>query len=94
MFVPLDIGLHVLGRHQLDLVTQRGDLARPVMRRRARLDPDQARRVLLEERQDLSAPELAADDHRAIRGDPVHLKDALRNIQSDRCNLFHRAAPS
>jgi hypothetical protein len=35
-FVALDVGLHVLGRHQPDLMSQLAELARPVMRRGAR----------------------------------------------------------
>jgi hypothetical protein len=56
-----------------------GALAGPVtMRRGAGLDPNQARRQLLEERQDVSALQLAADDHLAFRVDAVHLKDRLQ----------------
>jgi hypothetical protein len=94
ILVPLDVGLHILGRHQLDLVTERPDLARPIMRGRAGLDPDKAGRVFLEEWQNLASPELPAYGHCSIRVDAVNLENALRNIQSDRSNLFHWAAPS
>ena len=44
------------------------------MRRGAGLDPNQARRQLLEERQDVAALQLTADEHVAFRVDAVHLK--------------------
>ena len=60
----LDVGLHVGRRHQPDLMAQGTDLARPVMRRAARLDANQAGRQALEERQHLRPLQLAPQ-HRA-----------------------------
>src|SRR3954454_11499011 len=44
VLVPLDVGLHVLRRHQPHLVAQRTQLPRPVMRRRTRLHSHQTAR--------------------------------------------------
>ena len=41
------------------------------------LDPDQVRRQLLEERQEVAALQLTADQHVAFRVDAVHLKYRL-----------------
>jgi hypothetical protein len=54
--VRLDEGLHVLGRDQPDLVAEGLQLPRPVVRARAGLDANQARRQPGEERGDLAAP--------------------------------------
>ena len=56
VLVRLDEGLHVLGRDQPDLVAEGLQLPRPVVRARAGLDADQARRQPGEERGDLAAP--------------------------------------
>jgi hypothetical protein len=60
-----------------------------MMRRGAGFDPDQARLQLLEECQDIAALQLAADEHLAFRVGAVHLKDRLRNIETDRCDRLH-----
>jgi len=44
ILLSADIGFHVTRRHQAHIVTKGADLARPVMRRRARLHAHQARR--------------------------------------------------
>src|SRR5208282_3771805 len=44
-------------------VTERLKLARPMMRGRAGLNPDETRRKLLKERNTMPAPELTANDH-------------------------------
>jgi hypothetical protein len=56
VLVRLDEGLHVLGRDQPDLVAEGLQLPRPVVRARAGLDANQARRQPGEERGDLAAP--------------------------------------
>jgi hypothetical protein len=43
VLVPLHIGFYVLRRHQPHLMTQRAQLTRPVVRRRARLQPTRQR---------------------------------------------------
>src|SRR5512132_1195162 len=59
------------------------------MRRGARLDTDEARRQLLKERQDVTALELAANDHIACRIDAVDLKNRLCDVETDRRNRLH-----
>src|ERR1700722_1366694 len=58
VLVPLHIGLHIGRRHQTYGAAKRLELARPMMRRRAGLDTDQARRQLLEEDQYVVAREV------------------------------------
>jgi len=58
------------------------------------LHTDQAKRQLLEERQNLAAPKLAADNRLARRINAVNLENGLRKIQTDRDNFCHRKAPS
>jgi hypothetical protein len=50
-------------------------LARPMMRRGARLDADQARRQLLEERDHVPALKLAPDNDATERIDAMNLKN-------------------
>ncbi len=50
VLVALDVGLHVLRRHQPHPVTKLRQFTRPVMGRGARLYADQARRQRFEER--------------------------------------------
>ena len=53
---------------------------RPVMRRGARLQPDQTARQLAEETQNLRTPKLLAQNRRSLCIDPVHLENMLRQI--------------
>jgi hypothetical protein len=53
------------------------ELARPMMRRGAGLDPNQARLQLLEKRQDVAALQLTADGHLAFRVDAVARQEEL-----------------
>src|SRR5476649_2317196 len=62
-----------------------------MMRRRAGLNAHQTRRQLLEERQDITTLQLAADDHLAYRIDAVNLKNRLGNVETDCRNLLHGA---
>src|SRR4029079_16928985 len=80
VLVPLNVGLHVLRRHQSHLVSQRRQLSPPVVRRRTRLHTYQARRQPAEERKHLTAPQLLAQYRRAICIDAVHLKNLLRQV--------------
>src|SRR4030095_9468112 len=64
-------------------------LARPVMRRSAGLDPDQARRQLLEERQNAAPPQLTADNHLALRINAMDLKHRLGDVETDSRNRLH-----
>ena len=63
VLVPFDIGLHVGWWHQPHGMAQRLELARPMMRRGASLDTNQAWWQLLKERQDVAALQLTANDH-------------------------------
>jgi hypothetical protein len=54
--------------------------ARPMVRRCARLNADQTRRQLLEERQDSAALQLAADNHRTSGINSVNLDHRLGSL--------------
>ena len=85
----LDVRLHVGRRHQPHLVTQLGDLARPVVARAARLDPDQAGIKLLEEPSHLRTAQRLADNDFAGAVDGVDLEDVLGQVKAD-CGNLHR----
>src|SRR5262245_9281132 len=59
------------------------------MREGARLDTDEARWQLLKKRQNVTALELAANDHIACRIDAVDLKNRLCDVETDRRNRLH-----
>jgi hypothetical protein len=79
--------------HQPDLVANRLQFPRPVVRRGTRLQSDQAARQCREKRHHLAAPQLLAQNHCTVRIDPVNLKNMLRQIQPDRRNLAHGWLP-
>jgi hypothetical protein len=56
-------------------VAERLDLARPMVRRGASLNSNQAWRQLLEERQDVAPLQLPADNHMASSINAVDLED-------------------
>ena len=89
ILLSLDIRLHVGRRHQTHGMPERLEFARPMMRRGAGLDTNQARRQLLEERQDVAALQLTADDHLAFRVNAVHLKYRLCDIETDGRDGLH-----
>src|ERR1700736_1652012 len=60
VLLALDVGLHVSRRHQSYGMTECLKFARPMVRRGARLDANQAWRQLLEERQHVATLQLAA----------------------------------
>src|SRR5262249_28110813 len=93
VFVALDVRLHVLRWHQSHLVAKRAQLPRPVVRRRARLQANQTGRQSTKERQNLRTPKLLAQNRRSLCIDPVHLKNMLRQVKSDRSNLAHGWLP-
>src|SRR5262245_53644193 len=93
VLVALDVRLHVLRRHQSHLVAKRAQLPRPVVRRRARLQANQTGRQSTEERQNLRTPKLLAQNRPSLCNDAVHLKNMLRQVQSDRSNLAHGWLP-
>src|SRR5271168_2410502 len=87
------IGLYVGRRHQPNGVAERLEFARPMMRRRAGFDADQARRQLLEEGQYIATLELTTQDDIALRIDAVNLKYRLRDVETHRRNRLHDLAP-
>ena len=87
VLVALDVGLHVLRRHQPHLVAKLREFTRPIMGRGAGLHADKARRQRLEELQHLAAPQLLPNDDLLGRVDPVNLEHVLGDIQTDRGNL-------
>ena len=82
-----NIGLHVAGRHQPNLVAQRRDLPRPVVCRSTGFHTNQAGRKGPEELQHLGAPQLPPDRNLARVIDAVDLEDALGEIKTDSGNL-------
>src|SRR4029453_14916322 len=93
VLVAFDVGLHVLRRHQPHLVAKRTQFPRPVVRRRTRLHPNHAARQPAEERQNLRTSKLLAQNRRSLCIDPVHLKNMLRQVQSNRRKLAHGWLP-
>src|SRR6266404_5143588 len=77
VLIALDVRLHVLRRHQPYLMPERGQLARPVVGRRTRFQPDHTARKPAEERQHLVATQPAAQDCHTLRIDAVNLKNML-----------------
>ena len=71
VLLPFDVRLHIRWRHQAHSMAKRGKPARPMMRGRTSLESDEAWRQLLEERQDVAALQLTADQHSALRIDAV-----------------------
>ena len=70
VLVALDVGLHVLRRHQTYLMAKRAQLPRPIMRRRASLQADQTARQSVEERQNLRTPKLLAQNCSSLASTP------------------------
>lgn len=64
-------------------MTERDQLARPVMRRAAGFHPDEAGRQRLEKRRQLRALDRARENHPAGGVDRVNLKDMLGQIETD-----------
>src|SRR5262245_8223887 len=93
VLVSFDVRLDVGRWHQLYGVTERLELARPIMRRCTCLDAYKARRQLLKERQNITPLELTANNHVAIPIDAVNLKTRLREIETNRRGRLHDLAP-
>src|SRR4029077_18610477 len=75
VLLSLDVGFDIGRRHETYCVPERLEFARPMMRRCAGLNADEAWRQLLEECQDITSLQLAPDDHLAYRVDAVDLKN-------------------
>jgi hypothetical protein len=65
------------------------EFARPMVRRCARLNADQTRRQLLEERQDRAALQLAADNHLTSGINSANLEDRLGDVETDCRDRLH-----
>ena len=87
VLVALDVGLHILRRHQPDLMPELRQLARPIMRRGASFHADKTWRQCFEERNHLAAAKLLSDDDLLGRVDAVNLEHVLGDIQTDRGDL-------
>src|SRR5450756_1108412 len=87
VLVALDVSLHVLRRHQTNLMAELRQLTRPIVRRGAGFHADKATRQHFEERHHLAAAELLSDDDLLGRVDAVNLEHVLGDIQTDRGNL-------
>src|SRR5262249_40071611 len=75
-------------------MAKRAQLPPPVVRCRACLQANQTGRQSTEERQNVRTPKLLAQNRRSLCIDPMHLKNMLRQVQSDRSNLAHGWLPS
>ncbi len=84
IFLPLDEGLHIDGRDELDAVAEFGQLPTPEMRAAAGLHRHQTGRQLGEELKHLKPSELLAQDSTAFAVSTMDLEHLLRQIQSDR----------
>ena len=82
VLVALHIGFHVVGRHEAHLMAKRGQLASPMVRRRAGFEADQARRNPGKEREDLAASQpLDRDLTLPVSSTAMNLENTLCQIQ-------------
>src|SRR5450759_2269532 len=84
VLVALDVGLHILRRHQTNLVAELRQFTRPIMCRGAGFHADKTRRQSLEELYQLAAAKLLSDGDLLSRVDAVNLEHVLGDIQTDR----------
>src|ERR1700753_4183356 len=75
MFVAFYIGFHIGGRHQTRFMAKRNQLARPMTRRRAGFQPDEAWRNFPKESEALSAPQSLAQYYAACLIDRMNLEN-------------------
>ena len=87
VLVALDVGLHILRRHQPNLMPELRQFTRPIMCRGAGFHADKARRQSFEELYQLAAAKLLPDDDLLGRINAVNLEHVLGDIQTDRGNL-------
>jgi hypothetical protein len=93
ILLPLDVRLHIGRRHQAHRMPKSPERARPVMRRRAGLNTNDAQRQLLEEPQNVAALQLAADDHMPCRVDAMDLKNRFCDVETDCRDRLHAWLP-
>src|SRR5438128_4030381 len=89
VLVSLHVRLDIGWRHQANGVAECLEFARPMMRGCAGLDTDETRRQLLEESNDVTALQLAPDDHIAFRVNAMDLKNRLRDVETNRRDSLH-----
>ena len=89
VLLPFDVGLYIRRWHQPHGMAERLEFTRPMVRRRTGLDAHQARWQLLEERQDVTALELTANENLALRINAMHLKYRLGDVETDCRNHLH-----
>src|ERR1022692_4543376 len=93
VLVALDVGLHILRRHQTNLVAELRQFTRPIMCRGAGFHADKAWRQSLEELYQLAAAKLLSDGDLLSRVDAVNLEHVLGDIQTDRGNMHVDGSP-
>src|SRR2546429_1677215 len=89
ILVSLDVGLHVGRRHQAHRMTKSLQFARPMMRRGAGFDTNEARRQLLKEWQNVPALKPAANDYITCSVNSVDLKNRLGDVETDCRDRLH-----
>jgi hypothetical protein len=87
VLTALDVSLHILRRHQTNLMTELRQLTCPVMRGGTGLHANEARRQSREKLHYLTAAKLFPNDDLLSRIDPVDLEHVLGDIQPDSGNL-------
>jgi hypothetical protein len=93
VFVALDVGLHVLRRHETHLMAQLDQLAGPVMRRRASFHANQTWPQVGKKPNNLIAPQSFSYDCRTGRIHAMDLENVLGQVQTNCCNLAHGWLP-
>jgi hypothetical protein len=87
-----DVGFHIDRRDQLDVMAGLEKFPCPVVACATGLHPNEAWLKAFKKRQHLRPPEGAIERNLAAIGDTVNLKNVLRQIKADCCNL-HWVAP-
>jgi hypothetical protein len=87
VLVALDVGLHVLGRHQPYVMAELLQLTRPVVGRRTRFHADETRREFGKEGQHLRSSQRLVENHLVVDVDAMHLEHVFGKINADRDNL-------
>jgi hypothetical protein len=99
VLLPAHIGLHIGRRYQPHLMAKLDQAPPPIMRRRAGLHADQARRKLRQKRQQAAPLHGPLQHHLARSIDTMQLEHVLRQINADRrnrqicCRLAHGRRP-
>jgi hypothetical protein len=88
VLLRLHIGFHLRWWYEPNLIPHTLQEASPVMRRCARLDPDQAGLKFGKEGLDLRTAKFAAENLLSLSINAVSVKNVLRDIQPD-CNRLH-----